>query len=166
MEEHEWIPKPKPKSKKIPADEETLAQDNVVKEPTEDSPHVEPLEMIRKAGDLEGEPLNASKTFAVLALVDIAEKVKRLRKVPRFSHISHPVSVIGTERTADIKVNDLETVRPKHAALVFKGGCFSLHPLEGSVCLNGHAVGSEGEVLSNGARIEIGSAKFVFLVTG
>ncbi|UCE17603.1 MAG: FHA domain-containing protein [Gemmatimonadota bacterium] len=113
--------------------------------------------------ELEGEPFNPFESFSVLALVDAAQIVKKIRKIPAFMHINRPVTILGNSKRADFKVDDFETVRPEHSAVVFRNGCFHIFPREGSVNVNGNEISEEGQILRNGTQIKMGSATFLFL---
>ena len=114
--------------------------------------------------ELKGESFHPLENFGVLALVDVTRSVKRIRRIPAFLHINKPVTKIGNGKRADFKVDDFESVRSQHGAIVFKNGHFHIFPQEGSVVVNGKEVSEEGEVLKSGSKIEMGSAKFIFLM--
>jgi hypothetical protein len=113
--------------------------------------------------ELGGEPFNPFESFSVLALIDVAREVRRIRKIPAFLHLNKPVTIIGKGKRADFKVDDFESVRPEHGAVVFRDGRFFVYPREGSVNVNGNEVSEEGEILEHGFQIGMGSAKFLFL---
>lgn len=115
---------------------------------------------------LSGEPFDPFKIISVLILLDIAPELKKLRPdlIPSFFHIRRPVTLIGTGKRAHIKMDDLKTIKPKHGAIVFHQGNFRLYPQEAEVKLNGATVPQEGAALTHGSLIELGSARFVFLV--
>jgi len=114
--------------------------------------------------DLSGNDFDPIQYFAVLALVDIAPPVKRKRKIPQLHHLTRAVTVIGSGRTAHIKVDDLSTVEPEHAAIVFREGKFHVYPQNGTVRADGKRVFKRGALLKHGSRIELGSGRFLFLV--
>ena len=113
--------------------------------------------------EFEGEPFDPLEHFSVLILTDVTQKVKQIRTIPAFLHINKPVTIIGNGKRAHFKVDDFETVRSEHGAIVFKDGHFYIFPHEGKVDVNGKSVVEDGEILNNGSRIEMGSAKFIFL---
>lgn len=113
--------------------------------------------------ELEGEPFNPFESFSALALVDVAREVRRIRKIPVFLHIKKPITIVGNGKKADFKVDDFETVRREHGAIIFRDGHFCVLPREGAVNVNGNEISDEGEILRNGSQIEMGSAKFLFL---
>lgn len=115
--------------------------------------------------ELRGDRFKPLEIFAVVALVDIAAVVKKIRPVPELYHLKKPVTIIGTGGRAQIRVDDFQTVEPEHGAIAFQEGRFVLYPQEGRVSLNGVRVLEEGMVLTNGSRIEMGSARFLFLTT-
>ena len=111
----------------------------------------------------EGEPFDPLENFSVLALIDVSQKVKKIRKIPAFLHINRPGTIIGSGKRAHFKVDDFESVRTEHGAIVFRDGKFYALPLQGKVDVNGKHASEEGEILENGSRIEMGSATFLFL---
>lgn len=110
-----------------------------------------------------GESFDPREIFGVLALVDVTSKVRKVRKIPAFHHVDKPVTRIGNGKRADLKVDDFESVRREHGAIVFKNGQFYVYPQNGLVIVNGKGVSPKGELLQNGSQIEMGSAKFLFL---
>lgn len=160
MKEFDWISDEKKEEEKKP--------DELPQKKPEDEDETKVIEPPKEEEttviEHKGEPFDPFKTFAILALVGIAPEANR--RVPQFSHIKRPVTVIGTRRgKAHIKADDLKTVKPEHGAIVFKDGRFFIYPQEGSVWMDGKKVSKEGSVLKNGSQIEIGSAKFIFLTT-
>jgi len=141
-------------------DESTRIEDNVIEKLKEE----EPKDERETVNELKGDKFNPVSILAVLALVETASEVRK-KEIPKLFHIKRPVNIIGTGRSAYIKVDDLKTVEAEHGAVVFKDGRFILYPQEGEVRVNGEQVPVKGEVLNNGSRIEMGSAKFVFLTT-
>lgn len=113
----------------------------------------------------QGEPFDPFKNFSVLALVDIAPELKKIRPdlIPSFFHIKRPVTLIGTGKRAHIKVDDLKTIKPEHGAIVFRQGSFLVFSQEDTVKLEGALVPKDGSALANGSLIEMGSARFIFL---
>ena len=139
---------------------ENSPEDSVKEEPAEITP--EEMETIREP---MGERFDPFITIAVLGLIDIAPEVRRIKKVPRFYHIRHPETIIGTGKRASIKADDFQTVKEEHGAIVFINGSFYICPLEGEVHVNGRKVERGGIVLEHGAHLQMGSAGFVFLST-
>ena len=116
------------------------------------------------AVEFVGEPFDPSEIFCVLALVDVSAKVKKMRKIPAFHHLAKPVTRIGNGKRTDFKVDDFESVRREHGAIVFKDGTFSAFPQDGMVIVDGKGVSEKGMILENGSQVEMGSARFLFLM--
>ena len=127
--------------------------------------HEEAVVQEEKEASIEfvGESFDPREIFGVLALVDVTSKVRKVRKIPAFHHVDKPVTRIGNSKRADFKVDDFESVRREHGAIVFKNGQFYVYPQNGLVIVNGKGVSAKGELLENGSQIEMGSAKFLFL---
>lgn len=142
-------------------DEVLLADESSAEQP-------KPKEQWSTVAEIEGEPFDPMRRFAVLALVDIAPPIKKLRLAggPQFFHLTRPVTLAGSGKTARVRLDDVGTIAAEHAAIAFKNGEFRIYPQEGAVQLNGVEVGRDGEPLAHGAQIAMGSARFVFtLVT-
>lgn len=145
-------------SKPVSNSEETLPAD----EPPE-SRKKPPLDEVATVVEIRGESFDPMEQISVLALVDIAPDVLERRGVPQFFHIRSRETVLGTARRAHVKVDDLKTVKSEHGLLVFRKGAFRIYPQMGDVCVDGEPVTQEGAGLKNGARIQMGSAEFVFM---
>ena len=113
--------------------------------------------------EIEGEPFNPLEKFSVLALTDVTQKVRKIRTIPAFFYINRPVTIIGNGKRAHFKVDDFESVRREHGAIVFRSGHFYVFPRDGHVDVNGVTISEKGVILQNGSQIEMGSAKFLFL---
>jgi hypothetical protein len=113
--------------------------------------------------EIRGEVFDPFEQLSVLVLVDIAPEVKERRGVPQFFHVKARETVLGTARRAQVKVDDLKTVKPEHGLLAFQRGVFRIYPLMDAISVDGEPVTKEGSALRNGSRIQMGSAEFVFL---
>jgi len=122
-----------------------------------------PLEEVGTIVEPIGSKFNPIENLSVLVMVDMSARLKRRRRVPQFFYLKRAVNFIGTGARAHIKIDDLEQVKPEHAAITFQDGKFWIYPQEGSVTIDGISIPSEGDRLRNGSHFEVGSAKFVFL---
>ncbi|MFH0764918.1 MAG: hypothetical protein V2A61_00710 [Calditrichota bacterium] len=116
-----------------------------------------------------GEPFNKLEILGVLVLVDIAPEVRR-RGLPEIFPLEKPKTIIGTNRRAQVRVDDIKTVRGEHAAIYFSHDQFYIVEQEGCVFIDAktyHPSGigptGSGVALKNGSRIDMGSARFIFL---
>lgn len=124
-------------------------------------PPVEPV--IEQPEIPDGEKFDPFEKLAILTMVDIAPEIKKMRGIPQFSFIKRPINIIGTGRAAHIKVDDFATIKTEHCAIIYRNGQFYIYPKLGQIRVNDNDVTSLGEVINNGARIEMGSARFVFM---
>jgi hypothetical protein len=116
--------------------------------------------------EVQGRRFDCFKVVALLAVLDIASPAKRVRLKdgPQFFHLVRPVTIIGTGKRAKIRLDDPAAIKPEHAAIAFQQSGFHIYPQEGSVVVDGKSVEREGGRLSHGSRIEVGSARLLFLV--
>lgn len=166
MEPHEWMPEGNGKKRE---EEFTTKKQEEADEKTKVKEH--PEEGVPEDGidgtivEVRGEQFDPFERVAILALIDIAPKIKKIRLKERAElfHLIKPETIIGARIGATLKLDDMKTIKPEHAIIAFKNGEFQIFPQEGIVSVNGKAVKKNGEVLKHGSKIQAGSAKFIFL---
>lgn len=161
MGPHEWVQEGNGKNKK---DEFTTKKQEEADEKTKSKESPEEDVTIK---EVRGEEFDPFKRLAILALIDIAPKFKKIR-LPEgegadLFHLIKPKTIIGSSMRASLELDDMETIKPEHAVIAFKDGDFKIFPQEGIVFVNGQEVGKDGDVLKHGVQIQLGSAKFIFL---
>jgi ribosome-associated protein YbcJ (S4-like RNA binding protein) len=104
---------------------------------------------------------------ALFLLVDIASPARETRGIPRYLPLEYTRTLVGTHAKAHVCLDDPETVRPKHAKVIYEasGGMreFVIYPIQdGEAYVNGRVVPKGGLVLRSGDTVEIGSAELLF----
>ncbi|MBD3337107.1 MAG: hypothetical protein GF355_16450 [Candidatus Eisenbacteria bacterium] len=115
--------------------------------------------------DLRGQPIAPFQCIALLVQIRQPGGQSPGRRLPRVSHLRHPVTIIGSGRAARIRIGDNPGICREHAALVHRDGRFRVHPQEGNVLIDSQPVTAAGRMLEHGARFLVGGAEFLFLTT-
>lgn len=171
MKKHDWIKNSgdngEKKKDEFAAEEQSWEENGALTRPMNIAEENKNQQSERSTiGEVIAEKFDPLEYLAVLVLVDIAPKVKeRLPDKTQCFRLKSPVTIFGNNKRAKIKLDDLDTIKPEHAAIAFKDGAFHVAPQEGSVLVDGRKVSENGEPLKHGMQLEIGSAMLVFLFT-